>query len=72
MFDKYILAIGVTALAIASAAASGGVGWRHSKETAFYPGHRHAADGAAIHAPSHSGGTNAEGCHNGSVPYHCH
>tara|TARA_R110000824_G_C14993836_1_gene655495 strand:+ start:468 stop:683 length:216 start_codon:yes stop_codon:yes gene_type:complete len=39
---------------------------------AFYVGHTHGADGEAIGAPSHSGGTNAAGCHNKSVPYHCH
>ena len=38
----------------------------------FYAGHSHDEDGSAIGAPEHSGGTNAYGCHNGSVPYHCH
>jgi hypothetical protein len=37
----------------------------------FYSGHSHR-DGATIAAPEHSGGTDANGCHNGSVPYHCH
>lgn len=38
----------------------------------FYVGHSHGEDGEAIGAPSHSGGTDAAGCHNKSVPYHCH
>ncbi len=37
----------------------------------FYSGHSHL-DGATIGAPEHSGGTDANGCHNASVPYHCH
>lgn len=37
----------------------------------YYSGHTHDADGTHG-APSHSGGTNKAGCHNGSVPYHCH
>lgn len=37
----------------------------------FYNGHSHDAEGTHG-APSHSGGTNSAGCHNGSVPYHCH
>ena len=38
----------------------------------FYKGHTHSEDGQVIGAPQHSGGTDANGCHNGSVPYHCH
>ncbi len=38
----------------------------------FYPGHTHDANGLAIDAPEHSGGTDRNGCHNASVPYHCH
>lgn len=37
----------------------------------FYSGHTHDAQGTHG-APSHSGGTNSAGCHNGPVPYHCH
>ena len=37
----------------------------------FYAGHSHF-DGKTINAPSHSGGTDRYGCHNASVPYHCH
>ncbi len=37
----------------------------------FHPGHTHV-DGVTIEAPEHSGGTDRWGCHNASVPYHCH
>ena len=37
---------------------------------AFYSGHLHDHDGTHG-APSHSGGTDRFGCHNGRVPYHC-
>ncbi|CAN4276815.1 hypothetical protein MCEMSEM29_01936 [Methylophilaceae bacterium] len=37
----------------------------------FYKGHTHDAEGTHG-APSHSGGTDRYGCHNRSVPYHCH
>ena len=47
--------------------------WSHQKEpVAFYTGHSHDEDGNTHGAPQHSGGTNAMGCHNASVPYHCH
>ena len=39
--------------------------------TQFHPGHSHQGD-ETIGAPQHSGGTDAYGCHNASVPYHCH
>lgn len=39
--------------------------------TAFHPGHTHDLDGTHG-APGHSGGTDKYGCHNRSVPYHCH
>lgn len=38
----------------------------------FYAGHSHDADGKAVNAPEHSGGLDRNGCHNRSVPYHCH
>lgn len=38
----------------------------------FFAGHTHDEDGTTINAPQHSGGTDRNGCHNGSVPYHCH
>lgn len=39
--------------------------------TAYYIGHRHQHD-ATVGAPSHGGGLDRYGCHNASVPYHCH
>ncbi|WOF74126.1 hypothetical protein QMT40_001773 [Parvibaculaceae bacterium PLY_AMNH_Bact1] len=42
-----------------------------TEPVAFYSGHTHV-DGGTQGAPAHSGGTNAAGCHNASVPYHCH
>ena len=38
----------------------------------FYQGHSHEDSGETIGAPQHSVGTDSSGCHNGSVPYHCH
>lgn len=47
--------------------------WQHQKiPVEFYTGHSHGEDGTTIAAPQHSGGTDRFGCHNGSVPYHCH
>lgn len=37
----------------------------------FFTGHSHDEHGTHG-APSHSGGTDRYGCHNRSVPYHCH
>lgn len=37
----------------------------------FYSGHTHEGE-TTVGAPAHSGGTDSYGCHNGSVPYHCH
>lgn len=37
----------------------------------FFGGHTHDSEGTHG-APSHSGGTDRYGCHNGSAPYHCH
>lgn len=44
---------------------------RSTEITTFYNGHTHKGE-ETIGAPSHSGGTNRYGCHNASVPYHCH
>jgi hypothetical protein len=37
----------------------------------FYKGHTHDG-GLTQDAPEHGGGLDANGCHNKSVPYHCH
>jgi hypothetical protein len=44
---------------------------RAEEITKFNPGHTHGS-GETHDAPQHSGGTDAYGCHNVSVPYHCH
>lgn len=44
----------------------------HRVPVEFFLGHTHGEDGNTIGAPQHSGGTNSAGCHNASVPYHCH
>lgn len=41
------------------------------KPVEFYKGHTHVGV-KTIGAPEHSGGTDRFGCHNASVPYHCH
>lgn len=38
----------------------------------FFNGHWHDQHGDAHGAPAHGGGLDANGCHNKSVPYHCH
>lgn len=51
--------------------ASINIGNSQPQSVEFYSGHSH--DGpATIGAPQHSGGTDKFGCHNGSVPRHCH
>ena len=45
---------------------------RHFEITSFYPDHTHSIEGGTIDGPQHSGGTDIYGCHNGSIPYHCH
>jgi hypothetical protein len=68
--------LSVIAAGAALALTIGGVAYAglgdHRDPVAFFTGHTHAEDGTAIGAPSHSGGTDRNGCHNASVPYHCH
>lgn len=65
---KVILAIGAVALiGIGTAYAQGLV----RTPVAFFKGHWHDEQGTHD-APQHSGGLDRNGCHNGSVPYHCH
>lgn len=37
----------------------------------FFTGHTHQGN-ETVGAPEHSGGLDRNGCHNRSVPYHCH
>lgn len=39
--------------------------------TDYMVGHTHSVSDT-FGAPQHSGGTDKYGCHNASVPYHCH
>ncbi len=71
---RKILVIAITVTVMLAGGAAFAVKSYESQRTpvAFYEGHTHGEDGSTIGAPEHSGGTNAYGCHNGSVPYHCH
>ena len=64
------------ALVIMIVVAAGGAAYAGYFEfktpVAFYKGHSHDEMGNTIGAPQHSGGTDSNGCHNASVPYHCH
>lgn len=44
----------------------------HRTPVEFFKGHHHTDDGQTVDAPQHSGGLDRYGCHNASVPYHCH
>ena len=70
MKRKLIITLGALSLVLAS-----GFGWALAEQrvpTEFYSGHTHTENGITIGAPQHSGGTDRYGCHNASVPYHCH
>lgn len=45
---------------------------RANEIVSFHSGHTHSTFGDTKGAPQHSGGTDKYGCHNASVPYHCH
>jgi hypothetical protein len=70
MRKKHMVAIIALATAVGSGIAYAEFNRRTPVE--FYDGHTHTEDGHTIGAPQHSGGTDAYGCHNASVPYHCH
>lgn len=67
MKKMILLGIGLLGLISMGVVAQSG----HGKPGNFYKGHTHH-NGETIGAPQHSGGTDKNGCHNGSVPYHCH
>jgi hypothetical protein len=72
MQDAFRVIVGVAAiLATSTAIAFTAVNPRAGEIVEFYVGHTHGEAGT-IGAPAHSGGTDAFGCHNASVPYHCH
>lgn len=71
MNNKKLILSGLVAIAVAGAAWAGMTDPRSAEVVEFFSGHNHE-DGQTHGAPSHSGGTNKYGCHNASVPYHCH
>lgn len=71
---QYIFAVIIALMGLISAGTAYAVlDWSHQKTpVSFYEGHYHNENGDTIGAPAHSGGTDKKGCHNRSVPYHCH
>lgn len=69
MEKSRILIAAATILVIAGAAYAGFSENRTPVE--FFDGHGHEG-GKTVGAPQHSGGLDRRGCHNASVPYHCH
>ncbi len=70
---KKIVVIALISIVALSGSAYALKDWSHQRTPVeYYTGHTHDEEGHAVGAPEHSGGTNAMGCHNGSVPYHCH
>ena len=64
------VSLAVISSAVSVAYALGG-NPRAEEITNFNPGHTH--ESVISHGtPQHSGGTDRFGCHNGSIPYHCH
>jgi len=68
MRKSLLIALGISALLVSGAWAYMGT---DREPVAFFTGHTHEG-GETNGAPAHSGGTDSNGCHNGSVPYHCH
>ena len=58
-------------LLVSGVAYSLGFNPRFHEITAFHPGHTHEGSETSG-SPGHSGRTDRYGCHNKSVPYHCH
>ena len=72
MNNTFRVIIGVIAIVmVGTAVALTAVNPRAGEIVEFYAEHTHGEDGT-VGAPAHSGGTDAYGCHNASVPYHCH
>jgi hypothetical protein len=59
-------------VAVALLAGASWAGFGSREPVQFYVGHTHGEDGSTLGAPQHSGGLDRNGCHNASVPYHCH
>lgn len=70
MIYKVLIILAIAEMSTVAVAKSN---WTWQKNpVVFYDGHTHDKDGRAVNAPEHSGGLDAYGCHNASVPYHCH
>ena len=73
MLKKRLAAtVGVAIALTAGIAYANLVNPRHHEIQKFFQNHTHLDGGETINAPQHSGGTDRFGCHNASVPYHCH
>ncbi|MDP2243604.1 hypothetical protein [Pseudomonas sp.] len=71
MKKKLVAAVLTAGVVVAGTAYALNANPRAHEITNFMPGHSHVEHGT-LGAPQHSGGTDSSGCHNGSVPYHCH
>ena len=72
MSKKIVLALGCLVVVFSGLAlAFNSFNPRLSEIVEFHPSHTHE-NGITHGAPQHSGGTDKYGCHNASVPYHCH
>lgn len=71
MKRKSKIAVALVAVGVIVGGVTYANGYNPRQSVEFYTGHTHDADGTHG-APGHSGGTDRYGCHNGSVPYHCH
>lgn len=72
MKNKKLLYVCTVVLSIAVGTAYAlGKNPRATEIVTFNAGHTHNGD-VTHGAPEHSGGTDKYGCHNASVPYHCH
>ena len=67
-----VFTVGFVALVGIGASYAGLLNPRNHEIQKFHPAHTHTTAGETINAPQHSGGTDIYGCHNASVPYHCH
>ena len=68
---KLIVVAGLAAFIGGGIAYASSMNPRQGEIQKFHPNHTHSQD-QTIGAPEHSGGTDRYGCHNASVPYHCH
>lgn len=70
MHKKLVVCLAAGCIAVATTAFTYSYHWM-KVPTDYYAGHTHQ-NGGTLGAPAHSGGTDRYGCHNASVPYHCH